>query len=69
MYTFSHRYDRIYMGRMIMKNYLYEVILNDGTKYIEYRYDRAVEIFNERGTRMYFRTKNLFPVRALAMWK
>ena len=52
-----------------MKNYLYEVILNDGTKYIEYRYDRAVEIFNECGTRMYFRTKNLFPVRALAMWK
>ena len=52
------------------RSYLYEVILEDNYKILEYRYDVALKIFEEQGKKMYaFSKVELKPLKVLLMWK
>lgn len=48
-----------------MKEYIYEVILEDGRSYYHYRMEDAYRVYLEEGVRMYAETKDLFPTKAL----
>lgn len=46
-------------------NFLYFIIDNKGRKRRYYRYDKALEDFENEGIKLYMYTKNLFPTKAL----
>ena len=51
------------------KSFTYKVILKDGRSFVDYKYERARELFEREGVKLYARTKNLFPIVLLLDYK
>ena len=51
------------------KSFEYKVILKDGKSYLDYKYERARDLFEREGVKLYARTKNLFPIVILIDYK
>jgi len=50
-------------------NFLYFIIDNKGRKRRYYRYEKALQDFEEEGVKLYMYDKSLFPTKALIKWK
>ena len=56
------------MSNEAMRRFLYRIVTPTGIRR-EYRFDKALQIYEREGTRLYAYEKTLFPTRILLYWK
>lgn len=52
-----------------MDRCMYQVIYPDGSYHYFCNYERALQEFRNYGKKLYLKTKNLFPTKALLLWQ
>lgn len=65
--TIDERWEEVHSQkhRSLEKSFNYKVLLKDGRFYRDYKLERARELFEREGVRLYAYTMNVFPITIL----